>query len=61
MRVLLEECVDWRWAPPRAALEAHAAGELTLVFPTIKHLERLAEVESVGALLEESRKRAGRS
>ena len=54
-----EECVDWRWAPPRAALEAHAAGELTLVFPTIKHLERLAEVESVGALLEESRKRAG--
>jgi 8-oxo-dGTP pyrophosphatase MutT (NUDIX family) len=48
-----EECVGWRWAAPRGALEAYAAGELTLVFPTIKHLERLAEFESVAALLEE--------
>ena len=36
------ECVDWRWSTPQAALDAHAAGELLLVFPTIKHLEQLA-------------------
>jgi 8-oxo-dGTP pyrophosphatase MutT (NUDIX family) len=53
-----EECVDWRWVGPRAALAAFAAGDLMLVFPTIKHLERLAETESVGALLEEAREKA---
>jgi 8-oxo-dGTP pyrophosphatase MutT (NUDIX family) len=41
-RVDGEEAVDLRWTTPAAALEAFAAGELLLVFPTIKHLEQLA-------------------
>src|SRR5580693_1249020 len=32
-----QECVDLGWFTPRAALDAHAAGEIVLVFPTIKH------------------------
>ena len=31
-----------RWSTPQAALEDAAAGELFLVFPTIKHLEQLS-------------------
>jgi 8-oxo-dGTP pyrophosphatase MutT (NUDIX family) len=46
------ECVDVRWERPAAALEAHARGELMLVFPTIKHLEGLAGMESVAHTLE---------
>jgi 8-oxo-dGTP pyrophosphatase MutT (NUDIX family) len=41
------ECVEARWLRPRAALEEGARGELMLVFPTIKHLEQLAEHRSV--------------
>src|ERR687896_2330621 len=37
------ECVDSRWLRPAAALEAFARDELMLVFPTIKHLEALAQ------------------
>src|ERR1044072_6432161 len=37
------ECVDWRWSTPQGALDAHAAGELQLVFPTIKQLEQRSE------------------
>jgi 8-oxo-dGTP pyrophosphatase MutT (NUDIX family) len=36
------ETVDAAWFQPAAALERHRAGELELVFPTIKHLESLA-------------------
>ena len=36
------EIIDAGWFSPRGALEMHAAGELGLVFPTIKHLEELA-------------------
>jgi len=36
-----EETVDAGWFEPRRALEAHAGGEMELVFPTIKHLESL--------------------
>ncbi|HWD10331.1 MAG TPA: NUDIX hydrolase, partial [Solirubrobacteraceae bacterium] len=36
-----EECVDLGWFTPPGALEAHADGEILLVFPTIKHLEQL--------------------
>ena len=36
------EMVDLGWHTPQGALEAHARGELVLVFPTIKHLEQLA-------------------
>ncbi len=47
-----EECVDLGWFTPQAALDAHAAGEILLVFPTIKHLEQLADFDSADALLE---------
>ncbi len=46
------ECVDWRWSTPAGALEAQRAGELLLVFPTIKHLEQLATFASAGAVIE---------
>ena len=38
---LQTETVDAGWFTARDALERHAAGELALVFPTIKHLETL--------------------
>ena len=41
------ECVDARWLRPRDALEAYSRDQLMLVFPTIKHLEQLAEFGSV--------------
>jgi 8-oxo-dGTP pyrophosphatase MutT (NUDIX family) len=49
------ECVAARWMRPREALEAGARDELMLVFPTIKHLEQLAEHASVDEALEWSR------
>jgi 8-oxo-dGTP pyrophosphatase MutT (NUDIX family) len=51
------ECVDARWLRPAVALEAHFRDELTLVFPTIKHLEQLAEFGSVDAALETAHRR----
>jgi 8-oxo-dGTP pyrophosphatase MutT (NUDIX family) len=51
------ECVDARWLTPAAALAAHAKDELALVFPTIKHLERLAETRSVEETLAAARGR----
>ncbi len=51
------ECVDWRWSTPQAALDAHAADELMLVFPTIKHLEQLAAFPHADALVEHARGR----
>ncbi len=52
-----EECVDLGWFTPLAALEAYRAGEIVLVFPTIKHLEQLSEFPSVHALLAHARGR----
>jgi len=46
-----DEIVDMAWFTPQGALDAHAAGDLALVFPTIKHLEQLAPFESADALL----------
>jgi hypothetical protein len=37
---------------PADALAAHRRDELMLVFPTIKHLEQLAEFGSVAEILE---------
>jgi hypothetical protein len=37
------ETVDAGWFEPASALDGHRAGELDLVFPTIKNLEGLAE------------------
>jgi 8-oxo-dGTP pyrophosphatase MutT (NUDIX family) len=48
------ECVDLRWVRPVDALEAHGAGEIALVFPTIKHLERLIAYGSAGELLRDA-------
>ena len=45
------ECVDLRWTSPSAALESHAAGELALVFPTIKHLQELSAFATADELL----------
>jgi len=52
-----EECVDLGWFSPRGALDAYRAGEIELVFPTIKHLEQLSEFVSVDALMEHARGR----
>jgi 8-oxo-dGTP pyrophosphatase MutT (NUDIX family) len=51
------ECVDWRWSAPRAALDAYSAGDLQLVFPTIKHLEQLAAFPHADALVAHARRR----
>ncbi len=50
-RVDGRECVDLRWTTPRAALDAYAAGELALVFPTLKLLESLQPFSGVDRLL----------
>jgi 8-oxo-dGTP pyrophosphatase MutT (NUDIX family) len=52
-----EECVDLGWYTPAAALAAHGAEEIVLVFPTIKHLEQLGEFSSVEELLAYARGR----
>lgn len=53
------ETVDAGWFTPRRALDLHRAGEMELVFPTIKHLESLLPyatsqevLEAVGGLVE---------
>jgi 8-oxo-dGTP pyrophosphatase MutT (NUDIX family) len=51
------EIVDARWYTPRRALVAGEAGEILLVFPTIKHLEQLSVFESVESLLDHARVR----
>jgi 8-oxo-dGTP pyrophosphatase MutT (NUDIX family) len=52
-----EECVDARWLRPGAALEEFRRDRLMLVFPTIKHLEQLAEFGSVDEALTTARSR----
>jgi 8-oxo-dGTP pyrophosphatase MutT (NUDIX family) len=56
-RVDGEECVDLGWFTPSAALAAHRAGEILLVFPTIKHLEQLSAFATAAELLEHARGR----
>ncbi|HXB66200.1 MAG TPA: NUDIX hydrolase [Solirubrobacteraceae bacterium] len=56
-RVDGEECVNLGWYTPAGALEAHHAGELELVFPTIKHLEQIAPFVTADELLEHTRGR----
>jgi 8-oxo-dGTP pyrophosphatase MutT (NUDIX family) len=51
------ECVDFTWMRPADALAAYQRGDLLLVFPTIKHLEQLAELPSVAAAIELARSR----
>src|SRR5215208_5556151 len=46
-----EETTEAAWIAPSEALERHRAGELELVFPTIKHLESLLPYSKSEAVL----------
>jgi len=52
-----EEVTEAAWIGPSQALERHAAGELELVFPTIKHLESLLPYASAEEVLAAARDR----
>jgi 8-oxo-dGTP pyrophosphatase MutT (NUDIX family) len=52
-----EETTEAEWFTPAGALERHRAGELDLVFPTIKHLESLVGYASAAEALEAARHR----
>src|SRR5439155_14910953 len=39
------------WFTPQGALDAHAGGEILLVFPTIKHLEQFSAFPTSDALV----------
>ncbi len=45
------ETHDAQWIAPSVALDRYARGEMHLVYPTIKHLERLAQFERVADAL----------
>jgi 8-oxo-dGTP pyrophosphatase MutT (NUDIX family) len=51
------EVVDARWFTPADALSASRAGDILLVFPTIKHLEQLSGFDSADRLLAHARHR----
>jgi 8-oxo-dGTP pyrophosphatase MutT (NUDIX family) len=51
------ETIDAAWFHPQAALDSHRAGELSLVFPTIKHLESLVGFANSADALEAARRR----
>ncbi|HSD25066.1 MAG TPA: NUDIX hydrolase [Solirubrobacterales bacterium] len=51
------ETVDAGWFEPESALHSHHAGELPLVFPTIKHLESLVGYANAAEALEAARRR----
>jgi 8-oxo-dGTP pyrophosphatase MutT (NUDIX family) len=50
------EVVDFRWSTPADALAAGEAGELFLVFPTIKQLQQLSGFASAETLLDHARR-----
>jgi 8-oxo-dGTP pyrophosphatase MutT (NUDIX family) len=49
------EVVEARWMTPRDAVAAAAAGKMSIVFPTVKHLERVAGYDSAAELLADAR------
>jgi 8-oxo-dGTP pyrophosphatase MutT (NUDIX family) len=51
------ETVDAGWFEPERALDGHQAGELPLVFPTIKHLESLVGYANAAEALDAARRR----
>ena len=51
------ETTDASWVSPRDALDRHSAGELSLVFPTIKHLESLLAFLDAEEVLASARNR----
>jgi 8-oxo-dGTP pyrophosphatase MutT (NUDIX family) len=52
------ETVDSLWTTPAAVLRRYTAGEVRLLFPTIKNLETLALFDTVEQLLEAARARS---
>jgi 8-oxo-dGTP pyrophosphatase MutT (NUDIX family) len=56
-RVDGHEVVEARWYAPANALQAAHAGEIELVFPTIKNLEQLAKFPSATELVEYAREK----
>lgn len=55
-RVDGREIVEARWAAPAEAVAAAQRGEMTIVFPTRKHLERIAAYRSAAELLADARR-----
>jgi hypothetical protein len=51
------ETSDQRWMSPQEALDIHNEGRLYLVYPTIKHLQRLAAFDDVTKLVEFAREK----
>jgi 8-oxo-dGTP pyrophosphatase MutT (NUDIX family) len=51
------ETVEAGWFEPQGALDSHHAGELPLVFPTIKHLESLVGFANAAEALDAARRR----
>jgi 8-oxo-dGTP pyrophosphatase MutT (NUDIX family) len=51
------ETIDAGWYEPKAALDMHHAGELPLVFPTIKHLKSLIGFANAAEALEAASRR----
>jgi 8-oxo-dGTP pyrophosphatase MutT (NUDIX family) len=52
------ELYDGRWMTARSALDAAARGELAIMFPTLRHLERIAAYSDVDAFLAHARSRS---
>ena len=50
------ETTDEQWISPREALAAYNRGDLQLIYPTIKTLAALAELDSVDAVVEVARR-----
>jgi 8-oxo-dGTP pyrophosphatase MutT (NUDIX family) len=50
-----DEIIDARWMRPSDALAAARAGEILIVFPTAKQLERLGEFSSARELMDHAR------
>lgn len=52
------ETTEAGWFNPREALDSHAAGELSLVFPTLRQLEALLEFDRSEEAIDAMRERA---
>jgi hypothetical protein len=49
------ETIESRWLTAAAALAAHRAGDLRLIFPTVRNLERLAAFDDTASLFAAAR------
>jgi 8-oxo-dGTP pyrophosphatase MutT (NUDIX family) len=52
------ELVDGAWQTPRDALDLHRAGQLPMIFPTIRTLEHLARHSGIEAVIADADRRA---